>query len=91
MGKGRHVSERHLSALRFDRILTVRTSGVDRNWPDDVLVLLALRFYASDAPGGTVEFIFSGNAALRLEMECIEAQLTDIGPVWQVDVCPRHE
>jgi hypothetical protein len=72
-GKGRHVSERRLSALRFDRVLTVRASGVDRNRPDDVLALLALRFYASEAPGGTVEFIFAGNPALRLEVECIEA------------------
>jgi|GEM_PF-1653467 len=45
-----------------------------------------LHFYAGEAPGGTIEFVFSGNAALRLDMEYIESALTDLGPVWQAVV-----
>lgn len=87
----RHMSTRHLSALRFDRVLAARASGIDRSRADDVLSLLTLRFYAGEPPGGTVEFVFAGNAALRLDVECIEAQLTDLGPVWQASRCPQHK
>lgn len=82
--------ERRLSALRFDRVLSIRTMGVDRNRPEDVLSLLALRFDEHDAPGGTVELIFSGNIGLRLEVECVEVQLSDLGPAWQARSRPHH-
>ena len=33
---------------------------------------------------------FSGGAALRLEVECLEAELVDLGPVWTTEACPAH-
>lgn len=58
---------------------------------DEVLSLLALRFTPADQPpGGRVDLVFSGGAAVRLEVECIEARLADLGPAWQTDHRPQH-
>ena len=46
-----------------------------------MLNLLAVEFSETDAPGGVVTLIFSGGGVLRLEVECLEAELADLGPV----------
>ena len=56
---------------------TARLVGVAK---DTVLNLLAVEYDETDAPAGTVTLIFSGGAALRLEVECLECELTDLGP-----------
>src|SRR6266508_2152265 len=33
-------------------------------------------------PAGEVTLIFSGGGMLRLEVECLEAELADLGPAW---------
>jgi hypothetical protein len=33
---------------------------------------------------------FSGGAALRLEVECLEAELADLGPAWITESRPAH-
>ncbi len=84
--------ERRQSALHFDRITGVRTVGINRDRKGDVLDLLAIRFVQADpeAPAGMIELTFAGNAAIRLDCECIEAQLTDLGPAWGTAHKPRH-
>jgi hypothetical protein len=37
-----------------------------------------------------VTLTFSGGAALRLEVECLEAELADLGPSWTTECCPGH-
>ena len=54
-----------------------------------MLNLLAVEFSETDAPGGVVSLIFSGGAVLRLEVECLEAEIADIGPHWNCR-CPQH-
>jgi hypothetical protein len=34
--------------------------------------------------------MFSGGAALRLDVECLEAELADLGPTWVTECCPAH-
>lgn len=84
------TGERHRTALRFDCVLSVKTRGFDREKKDNVLSLLTMQFQPTTAPAGIVTLIFSGEAAIRLEVECIEAQLTDLGPVWQAKANPHH-
>ena len=54
------------------------------------LNLLALAFSETDAPGGVVTLIFSGGGMLRLEVECLEAELADLGPAWPAKARPVH-
>jgi hypothetical protein len=57
---------------------------------DAVLNLLALEFSETDTPSGVVTITFSGGGALRLEVECLEAELADLGPSWTTTACPVH-
>jgi len=82
--------ERRRSVLNFDRVLSVKSSGIDRSRADDILSLLAITFAPADAPAGTVEMSFSGGGTLRLDVECIEARLTDTGSAWKALAKPRH-
>ena len=55
-----------------------------------MLNLLAVEFSETDAPGGVVNLIFSGGGMLRLEVECLEAELADLGPSWPAAARPVH-
>ena len=81
---------RRQSALRFDRVLGAKLKNLKPAADGKVLSLLAVRFEASDPPSGTVTLIFSGDASVRLEVECIEAELKDLGPAWRARSKPQH-
>lgn len=81
---------RRRSALRFERVLACKCKDVNPAGKDAVLNLLAVEFAEAEAPAGVVTLIFSGGAALRLEVECLEAELVDLGPTWTATQCPSH-
>ena len=81
---------RRLAALRFERVNAFKARNVAPSDTDRVLNLLTVEFAAADAPAGRVTFIFSGGAALQLEVECLECELADLGPVWATATCPAH-
>lgn len=82
--------ERRRSILHFDRVLSAKLFGISRDKKDDVLELLAVRFAAAQEPVGTIELTFAGNTAIRLEVEVIEARLTDTGAAWEASSRPIH-
>jgi hypothetical protein len=77
---------RRRAALRFDRVLACKCQKVKPEGKDAVLNLLAVEFASGDAPGGTVTLTFSGGPKLRLEVECLEVELVDLGPSQPADV-----
>jgi hypothetical protein len=81
---------RALTALRFDRVQACKCRAVAPQQKDAVLNLLAIEFSETDAPAGVVTLVFSGGGAVRLEVECLEVELSDLGPVWSIDKCPDH-
>ena len=81
---------RRRSALRFDRVLACKCRQVTAADKEAVLNLLAVEFEQADAPAGAVILTFSGGAALRLEVECLEAELADLGAAWTTTTCPGH-
>jgi hypothetical protein len=82
---------RRLTGLHFERVLAARVRAIDRNRPNDVLDLLAVTFVQTDAPSGTVELAFAGGSSIQLDVECLEAQMKDLGPVWAAERRPVHE
>jgi hypothetical protein len=82
--------QRRRSALRFERVNSVKARNIACGDKNAVLNLLAVDFTPTDTPSGFVTLIFSGGAALRLEVECLEAELADLGPVWAAGACPDH-
>jgi hypothetical protein len=81
---------RRRSALRFERVLSCKGRDVRPASTDGVLNLLAVEFSETDGPSGVVTLTFSGGAELRLDVECLEAELADLGPTWTAAACPVH-
>ncbi len=86
-----HKPERRRSVLHFNRIANVKTTGIDRQNPDQVLSLLAVTFEPDELPAGSLHLVFSGDAAMRLEVECIEVQLSDMDAAWEAKSKPAHQ
>ena len=82
--------QRRRTALRFDRVVSVKCKNVDCTNKQAILNLLAVEFEETDTPAGVVTLTFSGEAVARLEVECLECELVDLGPVWATTCCPTH-
>jgi hypothetical protein len=82
--------QRRRTALRFDRVNAIKCRNVNCKDKQAMLNLLAVEFDETDPPGGVVTLMCSGGAALRLEVECLECELVDLGPVWTETCCPTH-
>jgi hypothetical protein len=82
---------RRLCALRFERVLSCKCRHVEPAKKNAVLNLLAIEFEQTDPPSGVVRLTFSGGGALRLDVECLEAELADLGPAWTTSACPKHQ
>ena len=76
---GETASRRLVAALRFDRVLACQSRNIDPARPDATLELLGIEFDPTDEPGGSALLLFSQGAALRLTVECLECELTDLG------------
>jgi hypothetical protein len=83
-------NRRRRTGLHFERVLRVRRQRLRTDTPDAVLNLLAVTFEETEAPSGLVTLVFSGGAAVQLEVECLECQLRDLGPVWETASRPVH-
>jgi len=81
---------RYRTALRFERVLSCKCRNLDQTNKDARLNLLAVEFVQRDPPAGVVTMTFSGGGVIRLEVECLEAELADLGEVFTADECPNH-
>jgi hypothetical protein len=90
-GKGENARVRSL--LHFDGVFSAKGHKLKRSDPDAVASLLAIRFTpkGQDDPAGTVELVFAGGGAIRLEVECIDIGLTDVSGPWAARGRPAHE
>ena len=84
-------NERRRSVLHFEGVSAVKATGFSQDDSDFVLSLLAVRFAPGpDAPAGTVELTFSAGAAIRLDVDYVEARLADLGAAWETASRPAH-
>lgn len=81
------------SGLHFDGVLSVKSHKLKRGAPEAVVALLAIQFTpkGGEDPGGMVELVFAGGGALRLEVEVLDAGLTDLTGPWAAMGRPEHE
>ena len=77
---GEVVPYLRVAALRFDRVLSCKSRNIDLDDPEAALELLGIEFHAGEAPGGSAVLMFSHGGALRLDVECLECELADLGP-----------
>ncbi len=76
---GGTAPRRIIAALRFDRVLACKSRNIELNRPEAVLELVGIEFHPAEAPGGSALLLFSHGEVLRLDVECLECALTDLG------------
>jgi hypothetical protein len=76
---GEAAPRRLVAALRFDRVLACKSRNIDLESPDRALDLVGIEFHEAEAPGGSALLLFAEGGALRLDVECLECELTDLG------------
>jgi hypothetical protein len=76
---GETTPRRLIAALRFDRVLSCKSRNIDLDTPEAVLDLVGIEFHPAEAPGGSAILLFAQGGALRLDLECLECELTDLG------------
>jgi hypothetical protein len=89
-GAGKSDYRRCRTALRFERVTSCKCRNLNQTDKSALLNLLAVSFSETDAPAGTVTLTFSGGGMIRLEVECLEAELADLGEVSTAALCPDH-
>lgn len=78
------------AGLHFDGVLKVRSSGIDRDDGRTVLELLSILADPLEDAAARLTLVFAGGAAIQLDVECIEAQMQDIGTPFPVRRAPQH-
>ncbi len=81
------------AGLHFDGVLQVRSHKVKMGADQAVIDLLAVTFTPNggEDPGGVVELVLAGGGAIRLTVECIQAELADLTGSWAARGTPNHE
>lgn len=93
-GKSPRAFERVTCGLHFDSVQAVRVRGQVQTQPEAVLELLTIAAAPATKPGAeggaTITLLFAGDAAIQLDVECIDAALSDITTPWPVPLRPDH-
>ena len=76
---GETAPRRLIAVLRFDRVLSCKSRNIDLRAPETVLDLLGIEFHPAEVPSGSVVLLVSHGGALRLDVECLECALADLG------------
>ena len=82
---------RRRTALRFEHVSAVQQQHIAQQAAGTVLSLLTIAFQPTEAPAGQITLIFAGGAAIRLMVDCIEAELRDLGGAWSAANRPDHD
>ena len=80
------------AGLHFDGVLKVQSSQVKLGAGEAVVSVLAIRFTSNggEDPGGVIEIVLAGGGAIRLSVECIDAELADMTAPWAARGTPDH-
>jgi hypothetical protein len=81
------------AGLHFDGVLKVQSYKVKLGAGEAVVSILALRFTANggEDPGGVIEIVLGGGGAIRLTVECVDAELADMTTPWAARGTPDHD
>jgi hypothetical protein len=80
---------RVMCAMQFGDVLAVKSRRLSRS-PDASLELLALDFIPTEDLSGRVILMFAGGGDLRIDVECLDAVVTDISDRWPARIAPTH-
>mgnify|MGYP001247256123 CR=1 FL=1 len=79
------------AGVHFDDVESAKFQNLRTNAKDAVVELLAIRFEAGEDASGVIMLDFAGGGAVRLEVESINAFLSDISDPWRTRAKPVHK
>jgi hypothetical protein len=78
------------SVLHFDGVMKVKSQGLRMERKEAVAEMLTLAFEPTDDVAGTITMTFAGGGAIRLEVEALDAWLSDLSQPWSTKNLPSH-
>jgi hypothetical protein len=78
------------SALHFDAVQRVQTMGLRLANTEALAALMTIAFDAKSDLSGTITLTFAGGGAIKLDVECLDAWLTDVSAPWSTKNKPGH-
>jgi hypothetical protein len=81
-GAGDNLRVRAGSAFRRRAVGQIAPAEARRSRCGGVAARHPLYAEGGDDPAGTIELVFAGGGAIKLEVECIDAGLTDVSGEW---------
>jgi hypothetical protein len=82
--------ERCRTALRVEKVMNAQYQKLPVGDKTQVAELLAVKFEEADPPAGYVTLLFAGGGGVRLQVECLEVEMCDLGPTWPTKHKPEH-
>lgn len=78
------------AGAHFDDVKAARFQHLRTDAKDAVVELLSIRFEAGEDGAGEIILDFAGGGAVRLDVESINAYMSDISDPWRTRAKPRH-
>ncbi|MEO1251457.1 MAG: DUF2948 family protein [Pseudomonadota bacterium] len=79
------------AGVHFDDVISAQFQHLRVDAKDAVVEILSLRFEPGEDGAGALLIDFAGGGAIRLEVESINAYLSDISEPWRTRSRPNHE
>jgi hypothetical protein len=89
--KQKSAPGRARAGCHFDDVLSAQQMRIRADAADAVLELLSIRFEPGADGGGVILLDFAGGGAIRLDVESVNAQLSDIAGPWPTRLTPKHD
>ncbi len=69
----------------IDRVVGVRSRGIDHGRPDEFLSLLSIHL-----DGDRLNLLFAGGGVIQIDIEALALYLSDLGTAWPTQWRPEH-
>jgi hypothetical protein len=73
------------TGICIDRVLAVRSRGIDQSKPDEFLSVLSLQF-----EDNKLSLLFAGGGTIQVDVEALALYMRDLGTAWPTQWQPEH-
>ncbi len=79
------------TGAHFDDVKSAKFQHLRTDSKDAVVELLSIRFEAGEDGAGDVILDFAGGGVIRLEVESVNAYMSDLSEPWRTRAKPKHD
>lgn len=77
--------------LTFNTVMSVQALNIEMGAPDAYLSLLTIDHRAGAGGLDEIRLVFSGGGIVKLAVEALDAELSDLGKPWKTGSRPAHD